>query len=250
VAVGLLASARWLAGNVAGAELLFNEAIEAAAAADAHVPRARWLSHRAVLLMDLGDWDRAAADVDCAMEVVDTVGLSEYGAVALAYAARARLHAHRGEPGGARAALDNAMRLRTLATWAMPWYAALVRLEMADVHLALGDPGPVTVLVRELDEILHHRPEIGLADRVERLRAQVRYVREHAVTTLSAAELRLLPYLQTHLSLQEIADRLYVSRNTVSSEVGSIYRKLGVGGRSEAVAVARRIGLLAPTTLA
>ena len=49
------------------------------------------------------------------------------------------------------------------------------------------------------------------------------------------AELRLLPYLQTHLTFREIGERLFVSRNTVSTEVASIYRKLGVSSRRDAV---------------
>ena len=61
---------------------------------------------------------------------------------------------------------------------------------------------------------------------------------------LTPAELRLLPYLQTHLSIREIGERLFISRNTVSSEVGSIYRKLGVSARSEAVERAMALGLL------
>ena len=61
---------------------------------------------------------------------------------------------------------------------------------------------------------------------------------------LTPAELRLLPYLQTHLTIREIGERLFVSRNTVSSEVGSIYRKLGVSSRSDAVQHATAIGLL------
>ena len=61
---------------------------------------------------------------------------------------------------------------------------------------------------------------------------------------LTPAELRLLPYLQTHLTMREIGERLFVSRNTVSSEVGSIYRKLGVSSRNEAVQQATTIGLL------
>ena len=61
---------------------------------------------------------------------------------------------------------------------------------------------------------------------------------------LTPAELRLLPYLQTHLTFREIGERLFVSRNTVSSEVGSIYRKLGVSSRSDAVQRATAIGLL------
>ena len=65
-----------------------------------------------------------------------------------------------------------------------------------------------------------------------------------AASPLTPAELRLLPYLQTHLTIREIAERLFVSRNTVNSEVGSIYRKLGVSSRSDAVQQATAIGLL------
>jgi LuxR family maltose regulon positive regulatory protein len=61
---------------------------------------------------------------------------------------------------------------------------------------------------------------------------------------LTPAELRLLPYLQTHLTFREIANRLFVSRNTVSSEVSSVYRKFGVSSRSAAVEHATSIGLL------
>ena len=61
---------------------------------------------------------------------------------------------------------------------------------------------------------------------------------------LTPAELRLLPYLQTHLTFKQIGERLFVSRNTVSSEVGSIYRKLGVSSRSDAVQQATTVGLL------
>ncbi len=51
-------------------------------------------------------------------------------------------------------------------------------------------------------------------------------------SSLTAAELRLVPLLPTHLSMQEIGDRLHISRNTVKSELISLYRKLGVSSRS------------------
>jgi len=63
-------------------------------------------------------------------------------------------------------------------------------------------------------------------------------------TPLTPAELRLLPYLQTHLTAGGIAERLFVSSHTVKAEVKSIYRKLGVSSRSEAVQKATAIGLL------
>ena len=62
--------------------------------------------------------------------------------------------------------------------------------------------------------------------------------------TLTGAELRLLPFVTTHLSFQEIGARLHVSRNTVKSQAVSVYRKLGVSSRSEAIARAAELGLV------
>jgi LuxR family maltose regulon positive regulatory protein len=55
--------------------------------------------------------------------------------------------------------------------------------------------------------------------------------------------LRLLPLLPTHLSFQEIGERLHVSTNTVKSQAYSAYRKLGASSRSAAVTRARELGL-------
>ena len=64
---------------------------------------------------------------------------------------------------------------------------------------------------------------------------------------LTAREQTILELLPTHLSYAEIAERLYVSVNTVKSNLKAVYRKLAVTTRSEAVGVARRDGLLPPT---
>lgn len=52
--------------------------------------------------------------------------------------------------------------------------------------------------------------------------------------------------LSTHLLIEEIAERFHVSRHTVKSQVVSIYSKLGVSSRGEAVDQAIEIGLLEP----
>jgi LuxR family maltose regulon positive regulatory protein len=65
---------------------------------------------------------------------------------------------------------------------------------------------------------------------------------------LSAAELRVVGYLPTNLKTSEIAAELFVSSNTVRTHVTHIYRKLGAHSRSEAVARARELGLLAPSS--
>ena len=70
------------------------------------------------------------------------------------------------------------------------------------------------------------------------------FIDMHAHSDLRA-ELRLLPLLTTHLSFREIAERLFVSRNTVKTQAISVYRKLGVSSRSEAIERATELGLFA-----
>jgi DNA-binding CsgD family transcriptional regulator len=62
--------------------------------------------------------------------------------------------------------------------------------------------------------------------------------------SLTAAELRLLPMLSTHLTVAEIAAEMYLSRHTIKAQGRSIYRKLDASSRSQAVARARELGLL------
>jgi LuxR family transcriptional regulator, maltose regulon positive regulatory protein len=64
------------------------------------------------------------------------------------------------------------------------------------------------------------------------------------VEELSPGELRVLRYLPTNLSRPEIATELSVSPNTVSTQIRSVYAKLGVRGRSAAVQRARELRLL------
>jgi LuxR family maltose regulon positive regulatory protein len=64
---------------------------------------------------------------------------------------------------------------------------------------------------------------------------------------LSETEIRVLRYLPTNLSTREIANELYVSQNTVKTHMHHLYVKLGTHRRSEAVARARVLGLLAPS---
>jgi LuxR family maltose regulon positive regulatory protein len=61
---------------------------------------------------------------------------------------------------------------------------------------------------------------------------------------LTDREREILSHLTGHLTQHEIASGMYVSVNTVKSHVKCVYRKLGAGSRSEAVALARAHGLL------
>jgi LuxR family maltose regulon positive regulatory protein len=61
---------------------------------------------------------------------------------------------------------------------------------------------------------------------------------------LSNRELAVLRLLPTRLSQREIASELFVSFNTVKTHTRSIFTKLGVNSRAEAIARARELGLL------
>ena len=205
-------------------------------------------SELAALAMDRGRWAAAAGHVDQALAAVDEHQMHDYPTCIPAFIAAARLHLHRGDTAAARGELTRAMRARPICTYHIPWLAVRVRLQLAKAHWVLGEQTTARHLLLEIDDILRHRPALGaLVDQVSAFRGIVTSSAGAATvgaSPLSPAELRLLPYLQTHLTIREIGERVFVSRNTVNTEIGSIYRKLGVSSRGEAVQRATAIGLL------
>jgi LuxR family transcriptional regulator, maltose regulon positive regulatory protein len=109
-------------------------------------------------------------------------------------------------------------------------------------------PGALTVgntLMREMDELLKQPGRGTLSGQAQASLAQLPEQRCCGVpsgSALTAAELRLLPLLSTHLSFPEIAAEMFLSPNTIKSQVMSIYRKLGASTRSQAVTRAHEMG--------
>jgi LuxR family maltose regulon positive regulatory protein len=119
-------------------------------------------------------------------------------------------------------------------------------LEMTRSYIALGDSGGAAAVLAQARGIIRQRPDLGfLPALADRLRADLATTSARAVgaSSLTAAELRLMPLLATHLSYQEMGERLHVSKNTVKTQAYSAYRKLGVSTRSDAVIRARELGL-------
>ena len=201
-----------------------------------------------MLAIDGGRWAEAAERVELALAAIDKFRMNDYAVSGLAFAVAARVAAHRGDVDDANRLVAVAMRTRTAATFVLPIFAVRVRLQICKAYLALADHAAAHHLLREIDDILIHRPALGtLVDDVDEFRQVIAASRTPTLSgapPLTAAELRLLPYLQTHLTIGDIAGRLFVSRNTVSSQVTSIYRKLGVSSRNEAVQRAVAMGLL------
>ncbi len=102
-----------------------------------------------------------------------------------------------------------------MLTYALPHLAVQTRIELIRVHLALADLAGARTLMREIDELLQRRPGLGtLAGEAQALRARLSAERGPSApgaSSLTGAELRLLPLLATHLSFPEIAAELFLS---------------------------------------
>ena len=185
-----------------------------------------------------------AAPERCSKPVI--ARLEGYVQAVPVFAVAARTEAHRGEIGRARQHVVLASRLRPLCTAALPISAQFL-VQLAHACLESADPAGARAVLRQVREILMVRPGLGTvasqADALEHMLDRIR-VGPIGASSLTAAELRLLPLLATHLSYPDIGERLHLSRNTVKSEAVSLFRKLGVSSRREAVDVAEQIGLL------
>ena len=246
-AQGLLAMAHWMDGEVEQADDLFadvaDEGLELAATDAVTVA----LGMRAAIAIESGAWVQAEEFSERALRIIRHSRLDDYPTSALVYALAARVASHHGDSPRAEELLARAQRLRPRLTYAIPHLAIQARLELARAYLSLADGGGAATMLREIEALLRRRPDLGaLPDQVDDLRATLKTMRAEApgASTLTEAELRLLPHLATHLSFREMGERLYLSRHTVKSHAMAIYRKLNVTSRNAAVERSRELGLL------
>jgi LuxR family transcriptional regulator, maltose regulon positive regulatory protein len=222
-------------------------ASDAADAIGATPVAASVLAARALLAIDRDDWAEATALGERALSLLDDRTFDEYWTSALVFACGARIALRAGQVDAARTHLAHSARLRPLLTYALPVVSVMTLVEMARTYVALADPAGAEAVLGQARDILEQRPDLGvLGEQVERLRAQLEALAPalDGASALTPAELRLLPLLATHLSLQEIGERLFIARSTVKTHAVSIYRKLGVSSRSEAIDKLHELGLL------
>ena len=206
----------------------------------------------ASLALRAGQERRARAVVEYALERLREAGLLEYVLSCLVHAVASRLAVLTGAKERARHHLAHVHRLRPLMTASLPWFALHVRLEAIEALIGLRDVAAARTLMREVDEILQRRPALGqLVTEADALRGRLAAIdgAGAAQWTLTAAELRVLQYLPTHLTFAEIAERLFVSPHTVKSQAVAIYGKLDVSSRRAAIETAVTYGLLDDSAL-
>ena len=248
VAAVLQGTARVLSGDPDGGDAAFEHVMSMSEEDGSAEDFAVALCERSLLAMARSDWSRAELLADQARAVLHRARREESFVTPLVCAAQARTALHRGEISAARQNLVSAQRMRHELTYALPHFAVQARIGLARACIALTDLAGARTLTREIDELLRRRPGLGtLVGEAEALRAQLSKLRgpdAPGASALTAAELRLLPMLATHLSFPQIAEQMSLSRHTVKAEATSIYRKLGASSRDQAVMRARDLGLL------
>jgi LuxR family transcriptional regulator, maltose regulon positive regulatory protein len=240
--------AHLLLGQEEQGDMILEQAAEAAERSGATDTRVVAISERSLLAAARDDPTAAEKLSIQAHELVEEGHLDGYVTSSIELAATARSLLRHGRWDQARACLTAASRLTPSLTHALPWLAVQTRLELARTHVALRDAQGANGLLSEIRQIFRVRPHLGvLSDQTEAIQGELDRMPEAAHghgTGLTAAELRLLPLLATHFSFREIGERLHVSRNTVKTQAISVYRKLGVSNRSDAIERAGGLGLV------
>lgn len=247
-ALMVLGAGYMLLGQNTRADAILAEAAAEADRLGATDTQAVAIGERSIIAAAGNDAGAAEKLAHEAQQLVEKGRLEEYATTAITLATSARASLRHGHWDEARANLERVGGPRpSLSRGLFPWFVVQTRIEFARAYLALRETRAVRSLLAEIHELLQERPHVGvLADEAEVLGQELDAIPEHGGATvgLTAAELRLLPFLTTHLSFPEIAEQLYVSRNTVKTQAISVYRKLGVTSRSEAIKCAARLGLV------
>jgi LuxR family maltose regulon positive regulatory protein len=202
----------------------------------------------ALVQLDQGQLNEAEGTVAKAEHEVAEARLDESPYPSLTWLARGRLLELRGDLASAESASSRAVVLARRGGRRLESACALITL--ARLKRRLGSYEEARRLVREARQVLALCPDPGTLTeflaRTERA-LQLTSTRRALATEdadLSERELAILRLLSGTLSQREIGSELYVSFNTVKSHTRSIFRKLGVTTRADAVARGRELGYL------
>lgn len=242
----LVGVAHHLTGDTSRARAALDEGARSSAVTAPHV-QALCLAQLALLEMDEEDWDAATTLSERARSRVQGCGLADYPIVAVVYAVSALTLARGGRVEDAHRDLRTASTLAARLVDFLPWYEAQTRVALARASLGLSDVAGARSRLAGGARLVRRIPEATtlrawLTDACSQLEAATGSAGDGL--TLTAAELRVLRMLPTHLSFPAIAKQLFVSTNTVKTHVRALYRKLDASSRSEAVSHAAAAGLL------
>ena len=236
----------WLGDPGEGVERL-EAGLRLGRAAEFHAPAISALGMLALVELLFGDARAARERAAAAFALSEEAGLLESWINAPGHAARGGVLLLDGAGEEGCADLERALELTRRVSQQIEAVATLVLLSraaheggdresarqfLADARWTLEscpDPGPVATALLETEE--------------RRLRVSRTRPGPVSAEEFSDREIAVLRLLSGDLSQREIGNALYISFNTVKTHCKSIYRKLGVSGRADAVARARELEL-------
>lgn len=237
-----------LEGDLERADASFAHAYDLAAGIDSAPLAALVLTEQFLIAVERDDWSAADSLIKRSLQIVSEGPYGDYWTSALVYAAAAHAAVHRGNMPEARQYVRQAARLRPLLTYALPVVSVQALLELARTYLALIDPAGVRAVLEQIRGILRQRPELGnlvtATRRLDERVSQIIAATPIGASSLTTAEIRLVPWLPTRLTYSEIGEKLFISRHTVKTQATSMYHKLGASSRTEAVDRMIELGLV------
>jgi LuxR family maltose regulon positive regulatory protein len=228
---------------------LLDDAVRLSAGANHSLALVHALGWCAVVHADIGDAaraDRVLADTDALRD--REPGLANYVGMSMTHVARGKLLQRQDRLKDADEALTQGTDLARAGNAKFDLSYGL--LTHAGVKGSLGERRAAQDMLREAQQIIETCADPGdLPELMARAQRRLRIRPNRATRTpyeedLSDRELAVLRLLATDLNQREIGETLFVSFNTVKSHVKSIFRKLAVAKRSEAVLRAQDLKLL------
>jgi len=220
------------------ADAWFDDAFSRAVVAGQWIVATSSLAYRSLIAGATGRGDDQQGLAEQAAHMASGCGLDD--TVGEAHSARGVSLGARGEQAQALPLLEKGVDV--MRAWGQPTELARSLLELADCLSSLGQDGAARSALDEARHIIDSCVDPGALS-----------VRASAIARpwsgaadgrhgLTEREIEILDLMQDDLSERDIADRLYISFNTVHTHVRSIYRKLGVTSRPQALASTRSVG--------
>jgi LuxR family transcriptional regulator, maltose regulon positive regulatory protein len=206
------------------------------------------LSFLSFVATDEGHLEEGESRARAAQALVERLRPYRIPQTSLAPIALGRALAERGKLEQAQKELESGLSARSRLPGLSPWPTLVGLLALAPVRAARGDRAGGRAALAEARTILEAFPDAGmfpeLLERQER-KLHSRRPREGQLDEeLTERELDVLRLLGSEFSTRQMAQSLYVAPSTVRTQIKSIYRKLGVSSRGQAVEEAHARGLI------
>jgi LuxR family maltose regulon positive regulatory protein len=240
----------FLSGQDRAASDLLEEAVGTSQESGHSLALSHALGWFSIVCMELGDAARADRVLAASEALVQREpGLAGYFGTSMMHVARGKLLHGLDRKEEADEALGRGVELARRGEAKFDLAYGLITY--AEVKGSLGEHRTAKDMLSEAREVVDACADQGgaLPELIARTARGLRLPPDHTtrilyVENLSERELAVLRLLGTDLSQREIGEALFVSLNTVKSHVKSIFRRLGVATRSDAVSRARELDLL------